>query len=98
MFGMAIMITTNWLFADLFQKHFPYVVLEDDKVIVDHHEEAITASKILMINVHDQPQSTFSIFQFQHDHSDEAIAKVQGFIEKNYGQGMTLDDLAGRSN
>jgi transcriptional regulator GlxA family with amidase domain len=115
--------TTNWLFADLFRKHFPYIDMEDDKVIIDQgrlyscggafsftsfmiylidkfcgHEEAITASKILMINVHDQPQSTFSIFQFQHDHSDETIAKAQQYIEKNYKQPLTLEDLAGRSN
>ncbi|HUB61955.1 MAG TPA: helix-turn-helix domain-containing protein [Puia sp.] len=115
--------TTNWLFADLFRKHFPYIVLEDDKVIVDQgrlyscggafsftsfmiyliekfcgHEMAITASKILMINVHDQPQSTFSIFRFQHEHADEVITDAQLYIEKNYKQPLTLDDLAGRSN
>lgn len=115
--------TTNWLFADQFRKHFPYVELEDDKVIVDQgklyscggafsftsfmiyliekfcgHEEAIIASKILMINVHDQPQSTFSIFQFQHDHADEAIANAQLYIEKNYKQSLTLEGLANRCN
>jgi transcriptional regulator GlxA family with amidase domain len=115
--------TTNWLFADLFRKHFPYIVMEDDKVIVDQgrlyscggafsftsfmiyliekfcgHEEAITASKILMINIHDHPQSTFSIFQFQHEHSDDVIGKAQLYIEKNYKQPLTLDDLAGQSN
>jgi transcriptional regulator GlxA family with amidase domain len=115
--------TTNWLFADLFRKHFPYIVLEDDKVIVDQgrlyscggafsftsfmiyliekfcgHEMAITASKILMINVHEQPQSTFSIFRFQHEHPDEEINKAQLYIEKNYKQPLTLENLAGRSN
>ncbi len=115
--------TTNWLFADLFRKHFPYIILEDDKVIVDQgrlyscggafsftsfmiyliekhcgHEMAITASKILMINVHEQPQSTFSIFKFQHEHPDEVITKAQLYIEKNYKQSLTLEDLAGRSN
>jgi transcriptional regulator GlxA family with amidase domain len=115
--------TTNWLFADLFRKHFPYIVLEDDKVIVDQgrlyscggafsftsfmiyliekfcgHEMAITASKILMINVHEQPQSTFSIFRFQHEHPDEEINKAQLYIEKNYKQSLTLEGLAGRSN
>jgi transcriptional regulator GlxA family with amidase domain len=116
-------VTTNWLFADLFRKKFPYVELEDDKVIVDQgrlyscggafsftsfmiyliekfcgHEEAITASKILMINVHEQPQSAFSIFKFQHEHADDAIEKSQLYMEKNYRQPLTLKDLAGRSN
>lgn len=116
-------VTTNWLFADQFRKHFPYVNLEDDKVIVDQgrlyscggafsftsfmiyliekfcgHEESIIASKILMINVHDLPQSTFSIFRFQHDHADEAISNAQLYIEKNYKQSLTLEGLASRCN
>lgn len=55
-------------------------------------------STMLMINVHEQPQSTFSIFRFQHEHSDEVIEKAQLYIEKNYRHGLTLEDLAGRSN
>ena len=115
--------TTNWLFADTFRKRFPYVELEDDKVIVDQgrlhscggafsftsfmiyliekfcgHEESIIASKILMINVHDLPQSTFSIFRFQHEHGDEVIKEVQGYIEKNYKRALSLEELAGRCN
>ena len=116
-------ITTNWLFAEQFRKHFPYVDLEDDKVIIDQgklyscggafsftsfmiyliekfcgHEESIIASKILMINVHDLPQNTFSIFRFQHDHSDEDIAKAQVYIEKNFKTALSIEDLALRSN
>jgi len=116
-------ITTNWLFAEQFRKHFPYVDLEDDKVIVDQgrlyscggafsftsfmiyliekfcgHEESIIASKILMINVHDLPQNTFSIFRFQRDHSDEAIGSAQEYIEKNYGSSLSMEELAARLN
>ena len=115
--------TTNWLFAEAFRKHFPYVELEDDKVIVDQgrlyscggafsftsfmiylieklcgHEESILASKILMINVHDLPQNTFSIFRFQHDHSDEDIAKAQVYIEKNFKTSLSIEDLSVRCN
>ena len=115
--------TTNWLFADQFRKQFPYVELEDDKVIVDQgrlhscggafsftsfmiymiekfcgHEQSIIASKILMINVHDLPQSTFSIFRFQHEHADEAIAGAQQYIEKHYKQSLSLEALASRCN
>jgi transcriptional regulator GlxA family with amidase domain len=116
-------ITTNWLFAEQFRKHFPYVDLEDDKVIIDQgklyscggafsftsfmiyliekfcgHEESIIASKILMINVHDLPQNSFSIFRFQHDHADEDIAKAQVYIEKNFKTALSIEDLAGRCN
>jgi transcriptional regulator GlxA family with amidase domain len=115
--------TTNWLFAEQFRKHFPYVELEDDKVIIDQgrlnscggafsftsfmiyliekfcgHGESIIASKILMINVHDLPQNTFSIFRFQHDHADEDIAKAQVYIEKNFKTALSIEDLAARSN
>lgn len=115
--------TTNWMFADLFRKMYPEVLLEDDKIIIDQghiytcgaafsfttfmiyfiekfvgHEEAVMASKILMINMHQQPQSSFSIFQFQRDHSDEDIIKVQSFIEKEYSEPMTIDEMAGLCN
>ncbi|MFZ6009337.1 MAG: GlxA family transcriptional regulator [Bacteroidota bacterium] len=62
------------------------------------HEEAVIASKILMINVHEQPQLTFSIFQFQHSHADDVIANIQSYIEKNYKQSLTLENLAGKCN
>ncbi len=115
--------TTNWLFAEQFRKHFPYVELEDDKVIIDQgrlyscggafsftsfmiyliekfcgHEESIIASKILMINVHDLPQNTFSIFRFQRDHDDEVIAGAQQYIEKNYMASLSMEELAVRCN
>ncbi|HEV8283844.1 MAG TPA: helix-turn-helix domain-containing protein [Chitinophagaceae bacterium] len=115
--------TTNWMFAGLFKKMYPQVLLEDDKIIIDQgriytcggafsftsfmiyliekycgHEEAIIASKILMINIHQQPQNSFSIFQFQHDHHDEAIEDVQAFIEKNYSNLITIQELASRCN
>ena len=115
--------TTNWMFADLFRKNYPQVILEDDKIIVDQgkiytcggafsfttfmiyliekfcgHEVAITASKILMINVHQQPQTSFSIFQFQNNHADEAITMVQRYMEKNYNKTITMTEMAGISS
>jgi len=62
------------------------------------HEVAITASKILMINVHQQPQTSFSIFQFQNNHADEAIAMVQKYMEKNYNKTITMTEMAGISS
>lgn len=62
------------------------------------HEASVIAAKSLMINVHQQPQSTFSIFQFQHDHADEAISDVQQYIENNFKRPLTLEILAGRCN
>jgi len=62
------------------------------------HEVAITASKILMINMHQQPQTSFSIFQFQKGHADDAIAVVQQYMEKNYTKTITVKEMAGISN
>lgn len=62
------------------------------------HEVAITASKILMINTHQQPQTSFSIFQFQKDHDDDAIARVQQYMEKNFSKSITMGEMAGISN
>lgn len=115
--------TTNWMFADLFRKKYPQVIVEDDKIIVDQgsiytcggafsfttfmiyliekfcgHHVAITASKILMINMHQQPQTSFSIFQFQKDHADDTITKVQQYMEKNYNKTITMTEMAGLSN
>jgi transcriptional regulator GlxA family with amidase domain len=60
------------------------------------HEEAITVAKILMINTHQQPQHTFSVFQHQRNHSDEKIMEAQTFIEKNYQHTISIENLAGK--
>lgn len=111
--------TTNWLFADQFRQRYPYINVQDDKVIVDEgplcscggafsfttfmiyliekllgHQEAVMASKILMINTHEDSQLAFSVFRFQHDHVDDPIKKVQDFIEENYPEAINLEKLA----
>lgn len=58
------------------------------------HQEAVMASKILMINAHDDSQLAFSVFRFQHDHADDSIKKIQRFIEANYPEVINLEKLA----
>jgi transcriptional regulator GlxA family with amidase domain len=58
------------------------------------HEVAILASKILMINMHQQPQSTFAVLQLQRGHADEVIRQVQGLIEKDYQRTISVDEMA----
>jgi transcriptional regulator GlxA family with amidase domain len=111
--------TTNWLFAGQFQRRYPAISVQDDKIIVDEgpvcscggafsfttfmiyliekligHQEAVMASKILMINTHEDSQLAFSVFRFQHDHVDDPIKKVQHFIETNYQETIILEKLA----
>lgn len=62
------------------------------------HEVAITASKILMINMHQQPQTSFSIFRFQKNHADDEINRVQQFMEANYDKTITITEMAAICN
>ncbi|MBC7827116.1 MAG: helix-turn-helix domain-containing protein [Chitinophagaceae bacterium] len=55
---------------------------------------AILASKTFMIDIDRDRQSPFIIFKAQKDHEDEPILKAQNFIEKNYAEKLTVDELA----
>lgn len=61
-------------------------------------EAALVTSKILMINLHEQPQSAFSIFRLQHDHADDVIGKIQAQIEKNFQRPLSVEAMAGDAN
>ncbi|MFB9864821.1 GlxA family transcriptional regulator [Rufibacter immobilis] len=55
---------------------------------------AIRASKIFEIDIDRHSQSPFIIFQGQKEHHDEAIKKVQEYIEQNFQHKMTVEELA----
>jgi transcriptional regulator GlxA family with amidase domain len=55
---------------------------------------AVLASKTFMIDIDRDRQSPFIIFKAQKDHLDEPILKAQQFIEKNFAEKMTVDELA----
>lgn len=57
-------------------------------------ELAIMASKAFMIDIDRTSQSPFIIFQGQKEHSDEQILNAQEFIEKNYQEKISVDQLA----
>lgn len=56
-------------------------------------EAAIQCSKIYQVDIDRQSQSPFIIFQGQKDHEDEQIKQAQEFIEKNYQERITIDQL-----
>jgi len=58
-------------------------------------EIAILAAKGFAIDIDRQYQSPFMIFQGQKSHHDEPILKVQEFIETNYQERITVDQLSG---
>jgi transcriptional regulator GlxA family with amidase domain len=56
-------------------------------------EMAILIAKAFMIDIDRVSQSPFIIFAGQKEHDDEAIKKAQEFIEKNYEEKITIEQL-----
>ena len=57
-------------------------------------ETAILASKYFAIDIDRNSQSFFMMFNGQKDHEDEQIKKAQEFIEDNYQEKISVDQLA----
>ncbi|HPH93245.1 MAG TPA: helix-turn-helix domain-containing protein [Ferruginibacter sp.] len=57
-------------------------------------EIAILASKYFAIDIDRNSQSFFMMFNGQKDHEDDAIKKAQDFIENNYQEKISVDQLA----
>ena len=57
---------------------------------------AVFCAKIFAIDIDRESQSPFMMFSGQKDHEDDAIKKAQAFIEGNFHQKITVDDLASR--
>lgn len=58
-------------------------------------EIAIIISKAFMIDIDKSSQSPFIIFEGQKAHEDEPVKKAQMFIEKNYHEKISVDQLTG---
>jgi transcriptional regulator GlxA family with amidase domain len=57
-------------------------------------EMAVLSAKVFAIEIDRDNQLSFTIFQGQKGHDDEAIKKAQDFIEKNYDEKISIDQLA----
>jgi transcriptional regulator GlxA family with amidase domain len=55
---------------------------------------AVLSAKVFAIEIERQNQLSFVIFQGQKEHDDEPIRRAQEFIEKNYQEKITIDELA----
>ena len=55
---------------------------------------AVLAAKVFAIEIERSNQLSFTIFQGQKGHDDETIRKAQEFIEKNYHEKITVDQIA----
>jgi transcriptional regulator GlxA family with amidase domain len=59
-------------------------------------EMAILASKFFVLDIGRTSQSPFSIFKGQKVHNDPDIARVQEYIESNFQDKITVDELCGK--
>jgi len=57
-------------------------------------DTAIFCSKAFQIDIQRDSQSPFTIFNGQKEHEDESIKKAQDFIENNFQNKITVDQLA----
>jgi transcriptional regulator GlxA family with amidase domain len=55
---------------------------------------AILSAKVFAIEIERENQLSFTIFQGQKEHEDEAVKKAQEFIENNFGDKITVDQIA----
>jgi len=59
-----------------------------------NRDMAILSAKVFAIEMERESQSPFMIFQGQKEHEDESIKKAQEFIETNFQEKITVDQLA----
>lgn len=59
-------------------------------------EIAVFSSKAFLIDIESNGQSPFIIFNGQKEHDDDEIRNAQEFIEKNFQEKITVDQLASR--
>lgn len=57
-------------------------------------ETAVLISKNFALDIGRSSQAVFTVFKGQKKHADEEIMKVQDYIEKNYSEKMSTDELA----
>ncbi|RTQ49627.1 helix-turn-helix domain-containing protein [Hymenobacter gummosus] len=55
---------------------------------------AVTCAKVFQIDIERVSQSAFIIFNGQKEHDDEPVKRAQTFIEDNYQEKITVDQLA----
>jgi transcriptional regulator GlxA family with amidase domain len=55
---------------------------------------AILASKFFAVDINRNSQAAFIMFKGQKQHSDDDITKAQDFIEENYNEKISVEELA----
>ncbi|HJU46267.1 MAG TPA: helix-turn-helix domain-containing protein [Chitinophagaceae bacterium] len=58
------------------------------------HDMAVLLAKVFAIEIERSNQSAFMIFRGQKAHTDDDVKKVQDFIESNFQEKLTVEQLA----
>lgn len=58
------------------------------------HEVALQSSKSIVTDIGRTSQAPYAVYQFRKDHHDDQIRGVQEWIENNFDQNFTYDQLA----
>lgn len=61
-----------------------------------NRETAILAAKYFAIDIERHSQSQFIVFEGQREHQDEDVKKAQKFIENNFQERITIDELSSK--
>lgn len=67
--------------------------------LIERHvdrQAAIATAKAFMIDLDRMSQSPFMVFSGQKTHGDELILSIQEYLEQNYEEKVTVEDLADR--
>lgn len=59
-------------------------------------QTAIYCSKVFQIEPDRKSQSAFSIFRGQKNHEDEVVKEVQNYIEQNFREKISIEELSSR--
>ena len=59
---------------------------------------SILAAKFFALDIGRNSQSAFAIFQGQKTHGDEEIRQIQEYIENNFTEKFTVDELTGQAS
>lgn len=57
-------------------------------------EVANYTSKMLLIDIHKEPQTAYAIFSSQKQHADKEVLFAQKYIENNYNKRISLDEIS----
>jgi transcriptional regulator GlxA family with amidase domain len=60
-------------------------------------QTAILASKYFAVDIDRESQTAYAMFKGQKNHNDEAVKKIQDFIEKNIHERISVDELADKA-